>query len=64
MSITPTKIVEDAIQLTPQERISIADALLQSINTPEAQISPSLLESVEKSIKSIHVSERLSVYGL
>jgi len=64
MSITPTKIVEDAIQLTPQERISIADALLQSINTPEAQINPSLLESVEKSIKSIHVSERLSVYGL
>jgi len=63
MSITPTKIVEDAIQLTPQERISIADALLQSINTPEA-INPSLLESVEKSIKSIHVSERLSVYGL
>jgi dephospho-CoA kinase len=64
MSITPTKIVEDAIQLTPQERISIADALIQSINTPEAEISPSLLEAVEKSIKSIQASERLSVYGL
>jgi len=64
MSITPTKIVEDAIQLTPQERISIADALLQSINTPETEINPSLLEAVERSIKNIHVSERLSVYGL
>jgi len=64
MSITPTKIVEDAIQLTPQERISIADALIKSIATPDTEISLSLIKEVEKSIKCINASERLSVYGL
>ncbi len=64
MSITPTKIVEDAIQLSPQERITIADALIKSIAVADTNISSSLIEEVEKSIRSIHTSERLSVYGL
>jgi len=64
MSITPTKIVEDAIQLTPQERISIADALIKSITVPDTNINQSLIAEVEKSIKNIYTSERLSVYGL
>ena len=64
MSITQHKIIEDAQQLSPQERISLAEALIKSANTPDAEISRSLIEEIEKSIKSINVSERLSVYGL
>ena len=64
MSITQHKIIEDAQHLSPQERISVAEALIKSANIPDAEISRSLIEEVEKSIKNINVSERLSVYGL
>ena len=64
MSVTLHKIIEEAQQLSPQERINVADALIKSAQTPDTEISKSLIEEIEKSIKSFHTSERLSVYGL
>jgi len=64
MSTTISKIIEDAQQLSPKERVHIADALIKSLQTPEAEIEKQWIDEVSKTLKKLEDKQRRSVYGI
>ena len=63
MSTLQNQIIENAIELTPQERMRIAQALINSLHTSEASVEKEWIKEVEKTLQAIE-TPRLSVYGL
>ncbi len=64
MSTTLSKIIEDAQQLSPKERVHVADALIKSLQTPEAEIEQQWIHEVSKTLKKLEDKQRRSVYGI
>ncbi len=60
MSNTQLKIIEEAIQLTPQERADIADALLKSLDQPDSEIDKAWAEEAERRINTLDTTKTLS----
>ncbi len=70
MSNTQLKILEEAIQLTPNERADLADALLRSLDNPDNTVDQAWIQEAErrvhelKSTTTLSSAEVFSKYGL
>ena len=60
MSNAQLKIIEEAIQLTPQERADIADALLKSLDKPDSEIDKVWAKEAERRIDTLETTTTLS----
>jgi len=64
MATTPLKIIEEAKQLSPDERASVADALIKSLQKQDVAVEQKWIEEVSKTLQSLEINKRTSVYGI
>jgi putative addiction module component (TIGR02574 family) len=49
MTLTPDKIVSEALELTPQARAYVAEKLIESLDcTPDMELSPAWREEIRR----------------
>ena len=64
MAITSLKLIEEAQNLSPNERALVADALIRSLYKSDVAMEQKWIEEVAKSLQSLKIHERTSVYGI
>ena len=63
MSTQHNAIIQNAIELAPQERLLIAQELIKSLHASDTQVEKQWIKEVEETLKAIE-TPRLSVYGI